>query len=87
MRLRRCPVKILCVTSLYETLAEKLRREGGGGRLGGARADISILLFNYREAIQELWLAADAGDRERTAKALEALRPLFGEAARQPTSP
>ena len=49
------------MTSLYENLTEKLKREGGGGRLGGARADISILLFNYREALQELWLAADEG--------------------------
>lgn len=75
------------MTSLYEDLAEKLKREGGGGRVGGARADISILLFNYREAIQELWLAADGEDRDRLAEAVEALRPLFGEPSRQPTSP
>lgn len=67
------------MTSLYETLAEKLKREGGGGRLGGARADISILLFNYREAIRELWLAGDKGDADGVTEAVEALRPLFGE--------
>ena len=75
------------MTTLYENLAEKLKREGGGGRLGGARADISVLLFNYREAIQELWLAADGGDAARLGKAVEVLRPLFGEPSRQPTSP
>ncbi len=63
------------MTSLYENLAEKLSREGGGGRLGGARADISVLLFNYREAIRELWAAADEGDQDRVADAVEALRP------------
>ena len=67
------------MTSLYENLAEKLKREGGGGRLGGARADISILLFNYREALQELWPAVDEGKSDRLAEAVEALRPLFGE--------
>ena len=75
------------MTSLYGTLAEKLKREGGGSRLGGARADISILLFNYREAIEELWLAANEGDRERLARAVDALRPVFGDPSRQPTSP
>ncbi len=75
------------MTSLYENLAQKLKREGGGGRLGGARADISVLLFNYREAIHQLWLAADQGDDDRLTQAVEALRPLFGEGSRQPTSP
>lgn len=67
------------MTSLYENLAEKLKREGTGSRLGGARADISILLFNHREAIQELWLAADEGKSDRLAEAVDSLRPLFGE--------
>lgn len=72
------------MTSLYESLAEKLSREGGRGRLGGARADISVQLLNYREAIQELWLAADEAEQEPTGEgrleeAVEALRPLFGE--------
>ena len=68
------------MTSLYENLAEKLKREGGGGRLGRARADISILLFNYSEALQELWLAAAERKSDRLAEAVETLRPLFGEA-------
>lgn len=75
------------MTSLNETLAEQLNREGGGGRLGGARADISVLLFNYREAILELWLAANDGDRARLAEAVEVLRPLFGSPTRHPANP
>jgi len=71
------------MTSIYENLAQKLKHEGGGGRLGGARADISVLLFNHREAIHELWLASDEvaaqpGRSDRLQEAVEALRPLFG---------
>lgn len=75
------------MTSLYENLAQKLKHDGGGMRLGGARVDISVLLFNYREAIHQLWLASDEvaaqpGASDSLQEAVEALRPLFGTPTR-----
>lgn len=52
---------------------------------GGPRVDLSLLLFNARDSIKELWAAADetlsAGDTDqaRLAEAVERLRPIFGE--------
>ena len=79
--------------SLYDELARKLAANPGASRGGGPRFDISVLLFNSRDALNELWLAADrcvqTGDSEAAAalrEAVEALRPLFGDPARQPPS-
>ena len=63
-----------------------------GDPCGGARHDLSLLLFNARESVRELWEAAEgelaAARREarRPSESLEAavgkLRPIFGERSR-----
>ncbi|MCO5202861.1 MAG: hypothetical protein M9925_14285 [Chloroflexi bacterium] len=80
--------------SLYEDLARKLSANPGPSRGGGPRFDISVLLFNSRGALNELWLAADrhvrvpnSGSTAALREAVEALRPLFGDPSRQPPSP
>lgn len=51
-----------------------------------ARFDMTLLLFNARSAIRDLWVAADGEVTARgaeapsgLAEAVEALRPIFGE--------
>jgi len=72
--------------SLYEDLALKLEASPGPSRGGGPRFDISVLLFNSRDALDELWRTADryvqTGEIETAAalaRAVEALRPIFGD--------
>lgn len=79
------------MTSLYDGLARKLEAHPGSSRSGGPRFDISVLLFNHRDALNELWAAADRhvrdGDSESAAalgRAVEALRPIFGDRGIQP---
>ncbi len=74
---------------------EKIAAESRGGTPGRARslargarsqarADLGMLLFERREALDALWKAADAAVRAAPdgapdlAAAVEALRPLFG---------
>ncbi len=77
------------MSSLYDDLSEKLNKDPRLIKRGGARYDLSLLLFNARDSLRELW---DAADREVTkAKregyppselleaAVEKLRPIFGE--------
>lgn len=77
--------------SVVEELLEKIAAETpGGGRSparGGrsvARADLGMLLYAEREALDVLWKAADAAVRAAPdgnpdlAAAVERLRPLFG---------
>ena len=72
--------------SLYDELSQKAEAEGATKRVG-ARADLGMLLYGRREALRELYLAAEAAvragsgkaERERLAGALKALAPLFGE--------
>lgn len=74
--------------SLYDELSAKLARDPRLTRRGGPRVDLSLLLFNAREAVRELWRAAEAElararaegrtPPERLSGAVEALRPLFG---------
>lgn len=72
--------------SLYDDLSEKLRQDPRLTKRGGARFDMSLLLFNSREDLHELWLAADRCLRSRghddlgdLHSAVEKLRPIFGE--------
>lgn len=81
------------VPSLYEDLARKLAANPGPHRGGGPRFDISVLLFNSHQALNDLWLAADrhlqAGECPAAAElraAVEALRPIFGDSERQSPS-
>jgi hypothetical protein len=76
--------------SVYDELAEKLLKDPSVTKRVGPRQDIGILLFAYRDAINELWKSAelrvgrdgigngDAGVDERLREAVERLRPLFG---------
>lgn len=71
--------------SLYEELIAKLARDPRLTRRGGPRFDLSLLLFNAREAIAALWQSAhdytatgDPAARARLLAAIEALRPIFG---------
>jgi hypothetical protein len=81
------------MTSLYDDLAEKLKRDPRLTKRGGARYDIGLLLFNARDALRELWETAElevtqAKSRghdpsERLEAAVEKLRPIFGERIKQ----
>ena len=70
--------------SLYEELTQKLQRDPRLTKRGGPRVDLSLLLFNAREDVRALWLAAEqeiGGGQEPSAlaSAVEALRPIFGK--------
>jgi hypothetical protein len=75
------------MSSLYEELQEKLSHDPRLMKRGGPRVDTSLLLFNARAAIDELWKAAeadlaetglDAASRTRLGAAVDELRPIFG---------
>jgi len=75
--------------SLYGDLCEKLRKDPRLTKRGGARFDLSLLLFNARDSLRELWEAAESEvieakrtghhPSERLEAAIENLRPLFGK--------
>ena len=77
------------MSSLYNDLSEKLKKDPRLTKRGGARYDLSLLLFNARDSLRELWVAADIevakakSEGNRPSELLEAavkkLRPLFGE--------
>jgi hypothetical protein len=72
--------------SLYEELSKKLNAQSIGARRSTVRADIGLLLFSNRDALRDLWKAAerhkrihDAASLEDLHNAVENLRALFGE--------
>jgi len=72
--------------SLYDDLSEKLKKDPRLTKRGGARYDLSLLLFNARDSLCELWETADRYIQSRGSEAfgdlhdaVEKLRPLFGE--------
>ena len=72
--------------SLFDDLTEKLNQDPRLTRRGGPRVDLSLFLFNNRESLRELWLAADraADSADPDAllalrKAVDNLRSIFGE--------
>lgn len=74
------------MNSLYDELSEKLKKNTRLTKRGGPRVDISLLLFSNRDALHDLWIAADRYDRLPDTEALaslhdavEKLRPLFGD--------
>jgi hypothetical protein len=79
------------VNSLFDDLSEKLERDPRLTKRGGPRVDLSLLLFNARDSLRDLWDAADAEvaaaeshgrqPSERLQAAVEALRAVFGERA------
>ena len=82
------------MSSLYDELAEKLRKDPRLTKRGGARFDLSLLLFNARDSLRELWDTADIEvtkarseghpPSERLEAAVEQLRPIFGERSKPP---
>ena len=77
------------MTSLYDDLSEKLKKDPRLTKKGGARFDLSLLLFNARDSLRELWDAAESQvtkakregypPSELLQAAVEKLRPIFGE--------
>ena len=77
------------MSSLYDDLCEKLRKDPRLTKRGGARFDLSLLLFNARDSLRELWEAADSEvtktrsegrhPSERLETAVEKLRLIFGK--------
>lgn len=72
--------------SLYEEVSERLAKDPRLTKRGGVRFDMSLLLFNSRDAINELWIAADryiqsrdGDDSSELRNAVEKLRSVFGE--------
>ncbi len=70
--------------SLYEDLCHKLELDPRLTKRGGPRADLGLLLFNARDPLFQLWLAADRQVQAGTAPddlraAVERLRPIFGQ--------
>jgi hypothetical protein len=79
----------MAMTSLYDELSEKIKQDPRLTKRGGARADLGLLLFNARDALRDLWEAAELEvtkcereghqPSELLKAAVEKLRPLFGE--------
>jgi hypothetical protein len=74
------------MNSLYDELSEKLKEDTRLTKRGGPRVDIGLLLLSNRDALHDLWIAAERYDRLQDTGALFALhnaikklRPLFGE--------
>jgi len=77
------------VSSLFDELTERLAKDPSLTKRSGPRADLALLMFNARDDVAELWLAAEAQlTRARSvgglpptdlAAAVERLRPIFGE--------
>jgi hypothetical protein len=80
------------MSSLFDELTQKLALDPRLTRRGGPRVDLSLLLFNARDGLRALWLAAE-GEVARAkaqgapappelAAAVEQLRPVFGDRPR-----
>jgi hypothetical protein len=77
------------MASLFDELSEKLKKDPRLTKKGGARFDLSLLLFDARDSLRKLWEAADVegtkarseghSPPERLEAAVEKLRPIFGE--------
>ncbi len=72
--------------SLFDELTAKLAEDPRLTKRGGPRVDLSVMLFNARDSVRALWLAAERYGRTRDeaalgelARAVEQLRPIFGE--------
>ena len=72
--------------SLYDDLTEKPEKDPRLTKRGGPRFDLSLLLFNARGSLRELWQASGRCTRACDGEVLhdlidvaEKLRPIFGE--------
>ena len=74
--------------SLFDELADKIRKDPRLRKGSLARADLGLLLFNARDGLRDLWLAAEAElviavqegrpASAELAAAVDRLRPIFG---------
>jgi len=74
------------VISVFDDLSGKIERAASRGARDGARRDLGLVLFAEREAMRDLWIAAErlaagGGEDGGLREAVERLRPLFGERA------
>lgn len=72
--------------SLFQELERRLAVDPRLTRRGGPRVDLSLLLFNARHDLEQLWVEADrlaaSGSAPPTLTAsLERLRSIFGPRA------
>ena len=74
------------MASLYDELDAKLNDDPRLTKRGGARYDLGLLLFDFREPLHELYGAAErhvaaagASAPADLRAAVDRLRPLFGE--------
>ena len=77
------------MSSLYDDLSEKLKKDPRLTKRGGARYDLSLLLFNARDSLRELWEAANFEvtkakreghhPSELLESSVEKLRPIFSD--------
>jgi hypothetical protein len=77
------------MSSLYDELSEKVARNAAVSKRGVSTFDLTLLMFNARDDVRDLWVAAEAElaaaraeerePREDLATAVEKLRPIFGE--------
>ncbi len=65
--------------SLFDELCAKLAQDPRLTRRGGPRVDLSVLLFNARDDLRALWVAAEGQSPSELAEAVERLRPIFGD--------
>lgn len=72
--------------SLYDDLTEKLARDPRLTKRGGPRVELSLLLFNHRESLHDIWVAAERCVRTGGGEGMDDLRaavdklhPIFGE--------
>jgi hypothetical protein len=76
------------MVSVFDELSAKARQNENRSARDGARRDLGLLLFSERDAIADLWKAAercvvllDAAAAGDLRQAMEKLRPLFGPRA------
>ncbi len=74
------------MSSLYDELSAKVEAEQAKKKRGVPTFDLTLLMFKSRESIHRLWHAADgylaADDDETRAqlqRAVDEMRPIFGE--------
>jgi hypothetical protein len=80
------------MSSLYDELSDKLKKDPRRTKMGGARYDLGLMLFNARDSLRDLWQAAEAEVSNEMREgyqpsspleaAVEKLRPIFGEKCR-----
>jgi hypothetical protein len=76
------------MSSLYDDLVEKIRQDPRLTKRSGARADLTLTMFNAHESVRDLWVAAETEIASARSEgrdpspeliaAVEELRPIFG---------